>query len=128
LVKPTPSANKLRGGYYTPGPIADFLVKWAVRAPGASVLEPSAGDGVFLRAAAARLLELGGETGRVSITAIEVDRTAAHLVEWRRLYRAGALSGLPSRLYTIRDYGGDVEEVVRRAGRPSVPNEIDGTR
>lgn len=81
-MKPTPSANKLRGGYYTPERIADFLVKWAVQAPGASVLEPSAGDGIFLRAAAARLVDLGGEAARVPITAIEVDGTAAQEARW----------------------------------------------
>jgi adenine-specific DNA methylase len=76
-VKPTPTANKLRGGYYTPGPIADFLVRWALQTPGAKVLEPSAGDGVFLRYAAARLLDLGGPAAALDLTAVEVDPAAA---------------------------------------------------
>lgn len=41
--------DKLRGGYYTPAPIADFIVRWAIREPGDHVLEPSCGDGSFIR-------------------------------------------------------------------------------
>ena len=81
-MKPAPTANKLRGGYYTPGPIADFLVDWAIRSPDARVLEPSAGDGVFLRSAARRILGLGGPDTSVGMTAIEVDRTAAQEARW----------------------------------------------
>jgi adenine-specific DNA-methyltransferase len=45
-----PGAAKLRGGFYTPRPIAEFLSSWAVRTAKDSVLEPSAGDGVFVDA------------------------------------------------------------------------------
>jgi adenine-specific DNA-methyltransferase len=51
--------QKLRGGYYTPKPIADFLAKWAIQTPSSTVLEPSCGDGNLLVAAALRLRELG---------------------------------------------------------------------
>ena len=47
--------SKLRGGYYTPAPVADFLVDWAVPNGEARVLEPSAGDGAFVGAASGRL-------------------------------------------------------------------------
>ncbi len=40
--------DKLRGGYYTPPAIADFIVKWAIRNITDTVLEPSCGDGSFL--------------------------------------------------------------------------------
>lgn len=40
--------KKLRGGYYTPAAIADFLVDWAVRSRNDSILEPSCGDGSFI--------------------------------------------------------------------------------
>ncbi len=40
--------NKLRGGYYTPTDIADFIVKWALGNPHDTILEPSCGDGSFL--------------------------------------------------------------------------------
>lgn len=42
------SADKVRGGYYTPAPIARFLADWVVEA-GPRVLEPSCGDGRILR-------------------------------------------------------------------------------
>ena len=43
-----PSAQKLRGGYYTPPAIAAFLADW-VGVMGPKVLEPSCGDGAILR-------------------------------------------------------------------------------
>lgn len=44
------SYDKLRGGYYTPPAVARFLTRWALSDGAASVLEPSCGDGAFLRA------------------------------------------------------------------------------
>ena len=44
-----PSAEKLRGGYYTPLPIAEFLADW-VKGSGKRLLEPSCGDGAILSA------------------------------------------------------------------------------
>lgn len=46
--KATPSAEKLRGGYYTPSNLAEFLSQWAATA-GNRLLEPSCGDGAILR-------------------------------------------------------------------------------
>lgn len=46
--KPTASAEKLRGGYYTPQPIAEFVGRWAAQA-GEKRLEPSCGDGAILQ-------------------------------------------------------------------------------
>ena len=46
---PQKSFNKLRGGYYTPKAITDFLVKWTIgNNTAARVLEPSCGDGRFI--------------------------------------------------------------------------------
>lgn len=53
------SAEKLRGGYYTPGNLANWLSRWAIRSPTDSFLEPGCGDGAILTAAAARLRDLG---------------------------------------------------------------------
>ena len=50
---------KLRGGYYTPAPIAQFLAEWVIRSPADRVLEPSCGDGALVEATAQRLLALG---------------------------------------------------------------------
>jgi adenine-specific DNA methylase len=53
--------EKLRGGYYTPPEIATWLTRWAIRSSKDTVLEPSSGDGEFLAAVAARLLEVGAK-------------------------------------------------------------------
>jgi adenine-specific DNA-methyltransferase len=60
-MKVAPTDRKLRGGYYTPRPIAEFLSKWSIPDRHAQILEPSCGDGVFLEAAA-RCLSLKGAT------------------------------------------------------------------
>ena len=59
------SLRKSRGGYYTPTPVAKFLAEWGIQTNTKSVLEPSAGDGEIVAAAADRL-----NNGR--ITAIEL--------------------------------------------------------
>ncbi|GAB0062040.1 hypothetical protein IBA8401_30690 [Pseudomonas syringae] len=41
------SAQKLRGGYYTPLDIASFLSKWVLSNGNSHILEPSCGDGIF---------------------------------------------------------------------------------
>lgn len=41
------TAQKLRGGYYTPPDLAAFLTRWVKEIKPNRVLEPSAGDGVF---------------------------------------------------------------------------------
>lgn len=56
---------KAFGAFYTDAVVADFLVRWAVREPGETVLDPSFGGGVFLAAAAARLRDLGGDERQV---------------------------------------------------------------
>lgn len=62
------SHDKLRGGFYTPSPIAEFILKWAFNGnTKLDILEPSCGDGVFLRA-----IQQGSYKYK-SITAIEYD-------------------------------------------------------
>lgn len=46
------SAQKLRGGYYTPLDLATFLVRWVKELAPKRILEPSCGDGVFFEALA----------------------------------------------------------------------------
>jgi adenine-specific DNA-methyltransferase len=52
-------AKKLRGGYYTPKEITDFICSWAITKPTQKVLEPSCGDGNFIESAILRFKELG---------------------------------------------------------------------
>src|SRR5438067_6111273 len=60
-MKPVATYQKLRGGYYTPQPIADFLANWAIQTPDREILEPSCGDGMLLEAAVQRLIHCGAE-------------------------------------------------------------------
>ncbi len=66
------SAEKLRGGFYTPAPIAEFVLRWGINgSTDSDILEPSCGDGVFLT----QLAENGFAYN--SITAVELDETEA---------------------------------------------------
>lgn len=42
--------QKLRGGYYTPEKLANYLTQWVISAKPKKILEPSCGDGAFLKA------------------------------------------------------------------------------
>lgn len=70
------TAEKLRGGFYTPEPIAAFILKWGIN--GCSdyeILEPSCGDGVFLE-------QLKQNKHKFkSVTAIEYDEVEAEKAE-----------------------------------------------
>lgn len=59
MSKLAPTNQKLRGGYYTPKPIADFLAWWAIKSPRDSILEPSCGDGVLVESAIKVLINRG---------------------------------------------------------------------
>jgi len=58
-MKPPITYQKLRGGYYTPKPITDFLAQWAIRSPRVKILEPSCGNGNFLNSAVEVFLQRG---------------------------------------------------------------------
>ena len=74
-MKAVATYQKLRGGYYTPKPIADFLAQWAIQSPNTHILEPSCGDGMLLEAAVGTLLERGAERNTLEnlVQGIEVD-------------------------------------------------------
>ena len=66
------SAEKLRGGFYTPEPIASFILKWGINGSiDSDILEPSCGDGVFLEQLKENKFRYN------SITAIEFDEIEA---------------------------------------------------
>ena len=75
-MKPVEKYNKLRGGYYTPAEISAFIAEWAIHRPSDQVLEPSCGDGSFLRAIADRIQMLGGTRAALkrNVIGIELDR------------------------------------------------------
>jgi len=76
---------KLRGGYYTPEPVADWLAAWAIRDKSNTVLEPSCGDGNLLTAAARRLLALKAARPKVGkqIQGVELSSIEAHAARGR---------------------------------------------
>lgn len=66
------SEDKLRGGFYTPNPIAAFILKWAFNGnQELDILEPSCGDGVFLK----EIQKSGYQYN--SVTAVEYDESEA---------------------------------------------------
>ena len=44
------SAQKLRGGYYTPIDLATYVTRWTLEKNPKALLEPSCGDGIFIQA------------------------------------------------------------------------------
>src|SRR5437899_237308 len=63
--------QKLRGGYYTPLPIAELLSQWVLEQGARTILEPSCGDGVFLRALHSRA-QASGLTPHLALDAVEI--------------------------------------------------------
>ena len=71
--------DKLRGGYYTPAQLAQWLAAWSVQKRADRILEPSCGDGSFLNAATTRLIELGAGSHEIvkQLVGIEIVPTEA---------------------------------------------------
>lgn len=76
---------KLRGGYYTPEPVAAWLAAWAIRTSSDTILEPSCGDGNLLVAAAERLVELGTSRPKVGqqLQGVELSSVEANTARCR---------------------------------------------
>jgi type I restriction-modification system DNA methylase subunit len=53
-----PEERHVLGQFYTPKPIAELIVRWAVRSPDDKVLDPGCGSGTFLVETYKRLAEL----------------------------------------------------------------------
>nr|AAM81324.1 BpmI methyltransferase [Bacillus pumilus] len=77
--------QKLRGGYYTPKVIADFLCQWSIQDDTKSVLEPSCGDGNFIESAILRFKELSIDNEQLKgrITGVELIEEEALKVQNR---------------------------------------------
>ncbi len=122
--KAAASADKVRGGYYTPAPVARFLARW-VRAAGPRTLEPSCGDGAILR----ELAGLGGRAQGVELIADEAVKSrrfapvdAENLFTWVARAEAGGWDGAAGNPPYIRfgnwaaDERAPALELMRREG------------
>lgn len=69
--KETQTARKLRGGYYTPYPIAEYLWKYVKKNNPKQILEPAAGDGALLKPI---------DNSDVSVDAIEYQNNEAEKI------------------------------------------------
>ena len=82
------SKEKLRGGFYTPKPITNFILKWAVNVnQDFDILEPSVGDGKFLK----QIRENGFAYN--SITAIEINEVEAEKARNLNLPKTTVITG-----------------------------------
>ena len=103
-------SRKDRGAYYTARTAAAALCGWALRHGAEDVLDPSAGDGVFLAAAADRLASLGGEPDQIH--GVELDGSAHALARER-----AAAAGIPPTNveradFFARDHGARYDAVI----------------
>jgi len=83
--KDNESVDKLRGGYYTEPDIAYFLTKWILHNKPKTVLEPSCGDGAFLRSFK------GQHRYKINLTAIELLKEEAIKAE-KNLHKSKSLN------------------------------------
>ncbi|MBN2531310.1 MAG: class I SAM-dependent methyltransferase [Spirochaetales bacterium] len=69
------NTQKLRGGYYTSSDITSTIAKWALNCPNLSVLEPSFGDGQFLKSIIERKKELNENFDQINenLFGVEID-------------------------------------------------------
>lgn len=96
---------KLRGGYYTPQNVSDWLAAWAIRSPSETILEPSCGDGNLLLAAAKRLITLGTsvlDAGK-QLQGVELSSAEANIARARV---TELLYGADSRIVQVGDFFG----------------------
>lgn len=72
------TAQKLRGGYYTPVDLAAFIARWVKEISPKSILEPSCGDGAFFSA----FKSVRGFS-KTEITGFELDKVEANKAKAR---------------------------------------------
>ena len=93
----TSTFQKSFGAFYTAEPVARTIIKWAVRNPNDSVLDPSCGDGVFLSSAVRHFEGMGSKDPE--IWGIDVNEDALQSVKVRlpksRLLKADFFSTKP---------------------------------
>ncbi|MDT5257380.1 MAG: hypothetical protein QOD10_2460 [Mycobacterium sp.] len=126
--KAVASADKVRGGYYTPAAVAQFLARWVGDA-GPRIVEPSCGDGAILR----ELAKLSSQAHGVELIAHEAAKSrefapvdAENLFTWLAKTEAGGWDGVAGNPPYIRfgnwaaDQRDPALELMRREGlRPN---------
>ena len=90
------SKVKSLGQVLTPPTIAEFMARWAIRTPRDKILEPSCGDGVFLKASVRELLSLGAQPEDIprQVYGIELDREMIEETRRRLLLEFGVVPTL----------------------------------
>ncbi len=89
---PDGPGKKLRGAFFTPPAIAEFLARWAVHGdPSARVLDPTCGEAVFLLSATRQLRALGCDASQLDKQVFGVDVHRPSLDESMRLLEAEGL-------------------------------------
>lgn len=82
------SDEKLRGGFYTPDEIAEFILRWAVNGGGdLDILEPGCGEGVFLKHIKNKKIKFN------SLTAIELNKEEAEKARNINLEKTEVITG-----------------------------------
>ncbi|MDE0678805.1 MAG: N-6 DNA methylase [Gammaproteobacteria bacterium] len=97
--KKNESAQKLRGGYYTPVDLASFISKWVAKKEPKTILEPSCGDGVFFQTLSATELAESTKITAFELSECEAKKAASRAHElhlsadiWSRDFLGWALS------------------------------------
>ena len=96
--------DKLRGGYYTPQPVARWLAEWAIRSADERILEPSCGDGNLIVASMEALASLGATSDAIGRQVSGVELTTDEAVKARN--RAAAFGNHCSEAVVIDDFFG----------------------
>lgn len=72
--KANQTKQKLRGGYYTPDDLAQFMSRWVLNNGAKEILEPSSGDGNFFKSLSD---VIDSHNSEIKITGIELDSDEA---------------------------------------------------
>lgn len=70
------TVRRANGIYYTPHPIAEEMIRWAVNSPKDCILDPSYGGAVFLHAAIQKLRAAGSTSAERQVYGVDSDPSA----------------------------------------------------
>lgn len=72
------------GAVCTPSQVAKFLVKWAIREPTDTILDASAGEGIFIQESISRLRDLGASESQIcsQVFGVEYDSETYYKMLW----------------------------------------------